>query len=74
MHKVMMKNPEDLIILSTYKNEPPPSDDFRKTHVFVKKDFKYTEKPNNVRRPTKEKMKKSKSEFIRWTENEANLN
>lgn len=36
MHKVMKKNPDDVILLSTFKEEPSPVDDFRKTHVYAK--------------------------------------
>lgn len=37
----------------------------------LNKEFKYTEKPNNILRISNQKMKKSKSGVISWTENEA---
>lgn len=52
-----MKNQSDTHLLAKVSDDSYPLDDFKKIHIFNKKQNKFAEKPNNIKKSIKGKMK-----------------
>ena len=56
-HKILCKNPSDTLYFAQVNDDSCPLEDFKKVHIYNKKQNNYAEKPGNIKKITKNKMK-----------------